>query len=91
MKKSIIKKLLLAVIITIIMFTKTDVYAETYQGDFVDGEFTETYVYLNKGEPNGHTKWNRPHSIIQMSTGRVVYCLQPNCICCSFIIFSGGS
>ena len=76
MKKT--KKILLFIIaILSIAIFQTKVNAQEYIGDFVYGDNTETKVYINKKQPNGYTKWKRSSTIIQRSTGKIVYCLQP--------------
>ena len=42
----------------------TNVYAETYNGGFGDGDVIETKVYVNKREPSGYMRWQRVHTII---------------------------
>ncbi len=76
MKKT---KLMLLITIAIIgtAFANVNVNAESYKGDFVYGNNTETKVYINKKQPNGYIKWKRSSTIIQRSTGKIVYCLEP--------------
>ena len=76
MKKT---KIMLLIMIAIIsaMFVNTNVNAQEYIGDFVYGDNTETKVYINKKQSNGYTKWKRSSTIVQRSTGKIVYCLEP--------------
>ena len=76
MKKT---KIMLLVMIAIIsaIFVNTNVNAQEYIGDFVYGDNTETKVYINKKQSNGYTKWKRSSTIVQRSTGKIVYCLEP--------------
>jgi len=76
MKKT---KTMLLIMIAIIsaIFVNTNVNAQEYIGDFVYGDNTETKVYINKKQSNGYTKWKRSSTIVQRSTGKIVYCLEP--------------
>lgn len=67
MKK--ILKSMMFLIIGIVSIFATNVHAETYNGGFGDGDVIETKVYVNKMEPNGFTRWQRVHTLIQYSTG----------------------
>ena len=77
MKKRILKILFLFIVTVCIYNSKTIVNAETYRGDFVKGDYIESRVYINKKQPNGNIRWQRAYTIIQQSTGQVVYCLEP--------------
>ena len=76
MKKTKIMLLIMIAIISAI-FVNTNVNAQEYIGDFVYGDNTETKVYINKKQSNGYTKWKRSSTIVQRSTGKIVYCLEP--------------
>lgn len=76
MKKTKIMLLIMIAIISAI-FVNTNVNAQEYIGDFVYGDNTETKVYINKKQTNGYTKWKRSSTIVQRSTGKIVYCLEP--------------
>ena len=77
MKVNFKKYLLLFLLVVGIFISTNSVNAETYKGDFIYGENTDTKVYINKKQPNGYTKWKRSSTIVQKSTGKIVYCLQP--------------
>ena len=78
MKNKILKNVLFLIIGIIGVFVSTtNVHAETYNGGFGDGDVIETKVYVNKREPNGYMRWQRVHTLIQYSTGQIVYCMQP--------------
>ena len=78
MKTKIIKHVLFVLLAIISIFVTTkDVHAETYNGGFGDGELIETNVYVNKREPSGYMRWQRAHTLVQFSTGQIVYCMQP--------------
>ena len=67
----------LIIILLVICFNIINVNAETYKNDFVYGDNTETKIYINKKQSNGYTKWKRSSTIVQRSTGKIVYCLEP--------------
>ena len=78
MKNKTIKKLLFLFVGIISVFaTMKNVNAETYNGGFGDGDYIPTRVYINKAEPSGYTRWQRARTLIQYSTGQIVYCMQP--------------
>ncbi len=78
MKNKILRNILFLFlgIISVFVYT-TNVHAETYNGGFVEGDVIETKVYVNKKEPSGYMRWKRVRSLIQYSTGQIVYCMQP--------------
>ena len=77
MKKKLFKPLLLLVAAIGIFVSTENVHAETYNGDFGEGGYIESKVYINKRQSDGYTKWQRARFIIQRSTGQIVYCMQP--------------
>ena len=78
MKNKILKNVLFLILGIIGVFVSTtNVHAETYNGGFGDGDVIETKVYVNKKEPSGYMRWQRVHTLIQYSTGQIVYCMQP--------------
>ena len=78
MKKNKLSKVLFLIVTLIsVVFVTTKVKAQEYVGDFVYGDNTETKVYINKKQSNGYTKWKRSSTIVQRSTGKIVYCLEP--------------
>lgn len=77
MRKKLFKPLLLLLVVIGIFVSTKNVYAEKYNGDFIEGEYIESKVFINRRQSDGYTKWQRAGTIIQKSTGQIVYCMQP--------------
>ena len=77
MKNKLLKPLLFVIAVIGIFISTENVHAETYKGDFGEGGYIDSRVYINKRQSDGYTKWQRAGTIIQRSTGQIVYCMQP--------------